>query len=247
MKKNVLFIFVFVLLFSISECLADCTLIMLHYHERVPYVMTTENGVEGLTATPTAAAFKKSGIPFQWKNTPPKRQMKVIENNEGCDCAVGWFKNPEREKFAQFTHYIYQDKPQIALARADNENLQNGVNVDSVLSNTKLILGVKDGYSYGSFLDAKIVQHKPVTDSTSTENINMLKKIHAGRGDYFFIAPEEAEELIESSGLAKKNFKYITFSDMPEGEKRYIMCSQKVADEVIEKFNTSITENVIKN
>jgi ABC-type amino acid transport substrate-binding protein len=173
--------------------------------------------------------------------------MKIIEDNEGCDCAVGWFKNPDREKFAKYTYHIYQDKPQIALAGADNEKLQNGITVDSVLSNPKLTLEVKDGYSYGSFLDGKIVQHKPVIDRTVNENINMLKKIHSKRADYFFIAPEEADGLIESSGLPKSDFKYVIFSDMPEGEKRYILCSQKVGDEVIEKLNTAITEYVLKS
>jgi polar amino acid transport system substrate-binding protein len=247
MKKTVLLVCVFVSLVSVPVCLADCTLITVHYHERVPYVKTTENGLKGLTASPATTAFKKSGIPFKWENTPSKRQMMVIEENMGCDCAVGWFKNPDREKFAKFTHHLYQDKAQVALARADNEKLQNGISVDSVLSNPKLTLGVKDGYSYGSFLNAKIAQHKPVIDSTTYGNINILKKIHAGRGDYFFIAPEEADALIESSGLPKKDFKFIKFSDMPEGEKRYILCSKKVGDKVIEKLNTAIIEYVFGN
>ena len=166
----------------------------------------------------------------------------MVKDNSGCDCLVGWFKNPDREKFAKYTHYIYQDKPQIALARVDNSNLQNGRSVDSVLSNPGLELLVKDGYSYGSYLDARITEHKPAIDRSTTENINMLKKIHFNRGDYFFISPEEADGLIESSGLPREDFKYITFSDMPEGEKRYIVCSQKVEDEVIEKLNTALTK-----
>jgi len=232
----------FGLIVNADVCMSECSVITLRYHERVPYIQTGPNGVEGLTGTPVASAFKKAGIPFVWKKTPSKRQIKVLKDNSGCDCLVGWFKNADREKFAKYTHHIYQDKPQIALARADNGNLQSGVSVDSVLSNPGLKLLVKDGYSYGSYLDAKITQHKPAIDRSTTENINMLKRIHLKRGDYFFISPEEADGLFESYGLPKEGFKYITFSDMPDGEKRYIVCSQKVEDEVIEKLNTAITK-----
>lgn len=108
-------------------------------------------------------------------------------------------------------------------------------------------MGVKDGYSYGAFLDTKITKRKPVTDVTTAHNINMLKKVHIGRNDYFFIAPEEADALIDLSGLPKKDFKYIAFSNMPEGEKRYIICSQKVGHDVIIKLNQAIEKYVLQN
>jgi len=230
------------LIVNVAVCLAGCSTITIHYNERVPYLKTTPDGVEGLTATPAALALKKAGIPFSWKKTPAIRQMAVLKKNDSCDCLVGWFKNSDREKFAKYTHPIYQDKPQIALARFDNDNLQNMTSVDSILSNPEITLLGKDEYSYGAFLDAKIIQHKPAIFRATVENINMLKMIYYKRNDYFFIAPEEADTLIESSGISKKNFKYVTFSDMPEGEKRYILCSQKVGDEIIEKLNAAITE-----
>jgi len=237
---------VFILIATTATCLADCSVISVHYNERVPYLITTIDGIEGLTASPAALTFKKAGIPFIWKKTPTKRQMVVLKDNGGCDCLVGWFKNPDREKFAKYTHHIYQDNPQIALARSDNGRIRNSASVDSILSDPELILSVKAGYSYGKFLDSKITQHRPVIDRSAGENINMLRKIYHGRNDYLFISLEEADALIEFSGLPKKDFKYITFSDMPAGEKRYILCSQKVSDEIIDKMNIAITEYVLK-
>lgn len=229
---------------SVSPGFADCTSVTLHYNDRFPYLWKTADGVEGLTATPAAVSFTRAGIPFEWQNTPTKRQMKILSDNEDCDCAVGWFKNPEREKFARYTLPIYQDKQQIALTRADNELIQNGMTVDAVLANVELKLAVKDGYSYGAFLDEKIALHKPAIDTTASENINMLKKIHEKRADYFFIAPEEADSLIEISTLPKQDFKYISFADMPKGEERYILCSKRVGIEIIQKLNTAITKHV---
>lgn len=244
MKKNkpscIFALGLFLALASISTCHAECEIISLLYHERPPYADTTETGAKGLTATPAGQAFERAGIRFQWELTPSKRQMKRIQNDKGCFCAIGWFKNPDREKIAKFTDAIYQDKPQIALAKSDNKKLKTGMSLDEVLSDPDIIVEIKDGYSYGSFLDAKIAQHAPKTDVTTQENTHMLKKIHLNRADFFFIAPEEADILINASGLPKTDFKYISFPDMPLGEKRYIMCSKKVKDAVIRRINTAI-------
>ncbi len=228
-----------------SVAMADCIdNISVHYNERVPYLQTTPRGVKGLTADPVNLAFEKAGISFQWKKTPSKRQMAVLKMNEGCDCLVGWFKNPEREKFAKYTRHIYQDKPQIALIRADNRKLKNGVSVDDILSNRNLKLLVKDGYSYGDFLDKKISQNNPNLTKVVYENMKMLELIHRNRYDYFFITPEEANGLIKASGFPKQNFKYIIFSEMSTGEKRYILCSKQVQDSLIEKLNEAIIKYI---
>lgn len=228
-------------------CQDACHEISLHYHERAPYSYETPNGVAGLAATPAENAFRKAGIPFKWVLTPAKRQFFTIENNLGCDCAIGWFKNVEREKIASYTEPIYQDKATIAIARAANDNVKSNGTLESVLSNSKLILGTKIGYSYGPFLDSKIAQIKPVIDTTTGENMVILKKIYGKRNDYFFIAQEEADSLIKTSGLPKSSFKYVTFSNMPAGEKRYIICSKKVGSVIIQKINMAILGHEKKN
>lgn len=221
----------------------DCPVITLHYNERVPYQVTRPDGkVEGLTANPAQKAFDQAGLKIEWAKTPTKRQLIVIEKNEGCDCGIGWFKNSEREKFAKYTDAIYRDNPQIAITNSDNPALKDGMTVDDILSNKDVKLGIKDGYSYGMFIDQKIAAHHPVTDSTLGENDQMLKKVQAKRNDYFFMSPEEADSLIASSEFKKEEFKIVTFSDMPQGEFRYIICSRKVDDAVIQKLNAQITQ-----
>lgn len=231
---------------AISEiAAAKCESINVLYHERPPYMTTVEQGVDGLTGTPTRLVFEKAGIPYQWVLTPSKRAVVIIQENTGCDCGVGWFKNPAREEFAKFTLPLYQDKPQIAIGMVDNPNLQDDLTVEQLLSNKKLILSVKDGYSYGMFLDEKISQYTPTIEVTTAENINMLNMVYKKRIDYFFMAPEEADGLIADSGLPKDAFQYIHLTDIPDGEKRYLMCSKNVSDVLIEKINTAIQE-VIK-
>ncbi len=229
---------------NVPETPATGDLITLHYNERPPYLVTTDDGVGGLTGDPATIAFEKSGIPFQWKQTPTKRQIYILQQNKGRDCLVGWFSNLEREKFARYTLPIYWDKPQVALARADNDKIPVDTTVGVVFSNPKLNLLVKDGYSYGDFLDRKIKQYNPTRTVTTDENSGMLNMVYAKHADYFFIAPEEAEGLIASSAYNVHDFKFSHFSDIPYGEKRYILCSMQVENSVIEQLNAAIRQYV---
>lgn len=219
-------------------------LITLHYNERPPYLVTTDTGVGGLTGDPASLVFEKSGIPFQWEQTPSKRQIYLLQQNQGRDCMPGWFKNAEREGFAKFTLPIYQDKPQIALARADNDAIPAASTVAKLFANPKLVLLVKDGYSYGDYLDGKINELNPYRTQTTVENSGMLKMVYAHHADYFFIAPEEADGLIRTSEFDIHDFKQVHFTDIPSGEKRYILCSKQVDDSIIERLNSAIRQYI---
>ena len=217
--------------------------IALHYFERVPYMHATDGVVVGLVADPAQEAFERAGVPFYWRETPPKRQLYIIHQNTGRDCLVGWFKNAERERIGKFTLPIYQDEPTVALARSDDERLVSGGKVEDLLADRDLVLLVKDGFSYGRFLDGLIASLSPRRITTTVGNVEMLKMIQAGRADYLFVAPEEAETLIMTAGFAARNFQIIRFSDMPPGEKRYIWCSRQVEDEIIARLDEAIRQN----
>ena len=214
--------------------------IILYYHERNPYYVTTGNQATGLFADRAAEAFEKAGIGYQWRETPAKRQLDQIRWNICRACAVGWFKTAERETFARFTRPIYQDRPMVAITRADNERLMSGRSLDTALAGRTLILLRKDGYSYGAYLDEKIKKHNPRQVITSAGNLSMLKMIQAHRADYFFITEEEARAVLTYSGLPAYEFKYIRFTDMPVGNKRYIMCSNRVESEIMDRLNRAI-------
>ena len=215
-------------------------LIMVHYHQRSPYYIRDEDGVHGLCMDPVIKAFETSGLAFQLVETPAKRQLKIIEQNKGRDCIVGWFKIPDREKIGKFTLPIYQDKPMIALAGKHAGLPGKYDSVETILKNRDLTLLRKDGYSYGGFLDEKIDDFKPRQEMTTAENLSMLKMIHSRRADYFFITKEEAKNLLELSGFPLSDFQLVVFSDIPKGNKRYLLCSRQVGDEVIEKLNAAL-------
>lgn len=220
------------------------TVITLHYNERPPYLVSTAHGVTGLTGNPATIAFQNANLPFVWKRTPSKRQMYILQQNQGQDCLVGWFKNPEREKYAKYTLPIYQDVPQVALTRADNNRIDAVNTVDALFSDTNLTLLVKDGYSYGDFLDRKIAEYNPTREVTTVENSGMVKMVQAKRADYFFIAPEEAEGVIQTTEFSTDDFKFVRLQDVPSGENRYILCSLQVDDSVVDRLNAAIKQYI---
>ena len=214
--------------------------IIIHYHERHPYYISQGKGVGGIIGDRITFVFEQAGIPLAWQKTPAKRQLDIIKKNSGREGAAGWFKTPKRETFAKFSRPIYQDKPTIALARADQELIQSGLPLADTLVNRRLRLLRKDGYAYGGFIDNLLDRIRPNQTVTFADNVSMLKMIHTRRVDYLFIAEEEADDLLTETGLPSSDFKKIAFTDMPQGNRRYILFSRQVEDSTIGRLNRVI-------
>ena len=235
------------ILFAILGFLPQLTIaddsLQVYYEERTPYAVTSETGqVSGLTASPTAKAFHESDIDFVWKKMPFKRQLQTIKYNKKKACGIGWFKNPEREEFAIFSEPIYQDMPSITLSKHGNALVAKHENAESLLKDKSLKLLIKDGFSYGRYIDLLIEKHNPDrVVAVGSSNLQMLQMILSGRADYLFVSEEEAEDIITSAGYSLQDFQRQRYTDMPPGNKRYIACSQRVTDEIVGRLN-----NVIK-
>jgi uncharacterized protein (TIGR02285 family) len=214
--------------------------ITVHFHDRRPFYMRSADEVHGLVADPIATAFEHADIPFKWQETPAKRQLDIIARNEDKSCAAGWFKTPERETFAIYTLPVYQDKPFVAVARADNEYLAETEILDRVLQERRLELLVKEGYSYGEYVDGRLKTLAPRQVKTTADNRNILKMIESYRADYSFMTEEEAYDLLIFSGVKRTSFKLVHFSDMPPGNKRHIICSRQVDPEIIARLDSAI-------
>lgn len=213
------------------------------YNARPPHqVPGPGSSVTGLTADPVAYALRKAGIPFQWVAMPSARQLLKIQENRTKLAAVGWFKNPEREKFAKFSHPIYQDRQIAVLARADHPRIPALRTTRELLDDGSLLLLRKLGYSYGQALDERIDRSRQLVMTATVENISMIQMIHARRADYMFISPEEAGEAIRLAGFQPSDFQVRSFPDMPPGEKRYLMFSLQVDDETIRLVDKYLDE-----
>lgn len=213
----------------------------LYYNERPPYAVTGADGeVHGLTATPAARALQAAGVGFRWVQLPSSRQLAAIRDSRRPECGIGWFRNAEREGFARFSRPLYQDRPTVALAHAGF--MPRGPRLADVLESREVVVLVKDTFSYGPYVDGLLVQHKPTTITTTVENAQMVQMVARHRVDFMFAAEEEAAVLLQQAGNDAKSLKIVRFTDVPPGEKRYLMCSRSVSPELIERVNAALPE-----
>lgn len=214
-----------------------------HFHNRPPYYAETPEGVVGLCAAPVARALEAAGISFHWVETPPKRQLHLLRQNPAQDCIVGWYKTDERETYARYSTVIYQDKPAIALVRSGDRRIPERCTVAELLSLPGIIMLSRAGYSYGSVVDRNLAKINPRRIASSADSSELLSILYSRRADFIIIAPEEAEYLLNRTELPREDFRHLTLTDMPPGNKRYVMFSRAVPAEIVDRFNTAYRMN----
>lgn len=231
------------LLWLCTEARAE---IELFYSERPPFASRTANGeVEGLTASPAAAAFHNASIPFKWREMPFKLQLIELELNRKPACAIGMFQTLEREAYARFTRPIYRDRSFVIISRATNKALLRHRDLTSLLQDPELQLLVMDGFSYGDFMDREIERLRPrlkiAYGSTNQQRLDLLA---AGKADYFFVSPEELETLLARPGNDRSLFQVRELEGIPPGNLRRIACSLQVDRGVIDALNQGLSEDL---
>jgi len=214
--------------------------ITVHYHNRRPYYLNINGEVHGLVADAVTTVLQYADIEFTWLETPATRQLDIVRANASRTCAAGWFKTAEREGFAKFTLPVYQDQPFVAITRKDNELIGDDEELDRLFMERRLRLLVKSGYSYGAYIDEKILEHNPRQIITTADNKTMLKMLRTHRADYCFMTEEEAYDLLLFSGLNKMDFRVTRLQEVPSGNKRYLICSSMVPDTTIDRINGAI-------
>lgn len=214
--------------------------IHLHYQERPPYTETLPGGaVRGLVATPAASAMERAGISYRWVLTPSQRQLAVVQNGTGPDCALGWFRNPQRESVGKFSKPLYRDQPLAAFARK-SAPLQSPMGLEDALKSPHLRILTKEGYSYGSKVD-RMLQAHPAQRVTTASELNLhVGMLLAGRADWMLAAPEEAEVLFKQAAEQRDEFKLVPLGDMDAGGERHLYCSPAVPDALMARLDRAL-------
>ncbi len=223
-----------------QACLADEP-IALYYYERPPYMVAHQDGkATGITADVAGKALARAGIAFTWNLMPAKRQLATIEHNTGRDCGVGWFKNPQREAFGQFSHPIYRDKPPVAIVRGGFDAHTDSL--AQLLKRPGLQVLVKEGLTYGSFINDLLKNSKAHVTSITVEQPQLVRMIAAGRADLMFAPREEAEFLVTTQESGRESAHVVSFADVPSGDARYLFCSMQVDAATMAKINAAIDQ-----
>lgn len=233
--------------------------IIIDYYPRPPYYMAP-NGAnhpsDGIIYHLVVKIMVAAKIPYEFNLIPFVRTTKRIKENKIKACAPSSFKTKEREEYAYFSKPIFQDKKNVLIIRKDDERFKKYNISDDVLKDPNLILLLKIGLSYGDYIGNKLLQYKNVVltelhqdkrkgiEFTSDDNNTMLDDIINKKADYMFIGRNEADYLIDKNKGFKSSLAIKQLKDLPEGEKRYFMCSKVVGLETMKKIDKAILKVV---
>lgn len=228
---------------AISARATEPAPLQLFYFDRPPFMADDGSGrVQGVVATPVGEAFARAGIAVAWIKVPAARQLVAIQENRERACGLGWFKNPEREKFAKFSRPLYQDQQMIVLAHVNYTNPETSTS--EFLADKDLRLLTKRGFSYGPLLDQRLQTMAAIRVEVAAEIDQMFSMLASRRVDAAFFSSEEADYLLASRPGEAKSLRKVVFRDLPKGEKRHLMCSPSVDDELLRRFNAALAVNL---
>lgn len=223
---------------------ASAQALLMVFRDKPPYSYMDNGAAKGFLLERTRRVLTIAGVEFQFREMPPKRIFLEIEKNEQAICSFGWYRIPERERYARFSVPLHQDKPHVVLAGARSVGaVRKNMTLNGLMSDPSLIVAGADGVSYGTELDQMLVKFPGKVDLTLQSPLQVVKKIAAQRADFMFIDQEDYHYLTESNAdFRGEGLVRIDYPDMPAGLKRYILCSQRVSDDTMQKINAAIVK-----
>lgn len=111
-----------------------------------------------------------------------------------------------------------------------------------VAANPQYKMGAVDGFSYGAFFDPLIASMGTRVEKANVTPAQNVAKLAAKRFDFIILDQEEASYLIQQAGLKEGDFEVITFSDIPEGNLRYLWCSKTITAPEMAKINAAVAK-----
>ena len=181
MKKSIMLLSLVLILGSVSAAFAQE--LQVYYFPRPPLYIKAANGTPGGFLNEVAKLIlDEAKVPYRIVEMPSARVEPSLKNRDFA-AGLGWFKNPSREEWANFSAPIYQDLPNVAVVnKAKAAALGTQVSMANLMK-SGLTLGVIDGFSYGAFADNAIAQEKPRTEKIVGEQATLVAMVARGRAD----------------------------------------------------------------
>lgn len=210
----------------------------LMYLERPPYSSSLDSKQpHGILIEPVERAFKEAGVNYRLIEVPVVRQLAILKSNRDLDCGVGWFKRDERASYAKYSKPFFQDLPTVGIVAA-NSALPTSTKLKDFLSTTQLTWTVVDGYAYEPYVENLLKENKTKTQTINGNLTSLINMIDKNRASITVLARQEAQYYLDLNQF-KGRLRIVDFSDVPAGEARYLLCSKKVDDMLLEKINKS--------
>ena len=235
-------IILFWLCFSgISPALAAEPVQILYFHRPPLYIHQDGRPPTGILIELTRKILQTAKINHRFVNMPSRRILDTIERG-GNYCSPGWFKNPNRERYAVFSLPIYRDSPLVLLVNKDKSNLlPDEVALEKALT-AGLRLGVITGFSYGAWADRIIQQIRPNLETVTAAQKSLLSMLSLGRCDLMLMNMDEANWVMRNYRHLSQLLVMKNLSDAPAANLRYLLFSLDVNPGVIKRINAAIAD-----
>lgn len=211
-------------------------------YDRPPFYIVTTDPPSGLLVEPTRQVFETAGIPFSWNISSPQGSLIEVERNTKPICATGWFRNKQRERFARYTEPFFQDATRVVVFRLDDPAVLRYNSFRELFEDKLLRVGLKEGYSYGKYIDRLLKMNQPQNLRSGESASAMLGMLLNRQFDYFLLNEDEIAHLLEQDSHLAKSVSTRRMGDSTPGSMRHILCSMKTDEKLIEQLDASIQE-----
>lgn len=216
--------------------------LVMAFRDKPPYSYVEKGVQKGFLLERTRQILETAGIDAVFREMPPKRIFLEIQTNAQAICSFGWYRIPEREKYARYSRPIHQDRPHVVLAGPrSTDAVRRHRTLKALLADPGLTLAAADGVSYGPELDAMIAAFPGQIDRGPVAPLQVARKVAARRADFMLIDQEDYEHLLATEpGFQSEGLVRLEYPDLPPGLRRHILCSQLVDAETMARLDAAI-------
>jgi uncharacterized protein (TIGR02285 family) len=187
----------------------------------------------------------------------PLKRLELMLKDESNACALGLFKNAEREKTMVFsTPFFAQIPPGAMIPRSQIAQLRpylaagDKLNLSKLLEDEILTIGVQSGRSYGAAIDELLQAHKGKKNIFFNSAPNAAKSLFQmnalGRVSLILGYPYEANFLNNRDSADFVDLKFYPLQEQPAFLLGYAVCAKSpFGEQAIEQINTVLARREI--
>jgi len=210
------------------------------WRDFAPYNFVDQGVEKGFLLARGKRIFEQAGVPARFVLEPTKRIWAKFQAGTPMYCSLGRYRIASRELIMQYSLPIHSDPPNVVVAAPGAAfKVRTHASLLSLLGDSTLTMGTRDGASYGDQIDAMLVGAGAKVEKRVVEAPLMMKLLAADRVS-FAIMDRYAWQYAHLHDPAAANVVARDFADMPPGQKRYLVCSKDVPADVMNRLNNAI-------
>ena len=210
------------------------------WRDNPPYNFLEQGQEKGFLLARGKRIFELARVPAQFTLEPTKRIWAKFRVGTPNYCSLGRYHIAAREPIMQYSLPIHIDPPRIVLAAPGTaERVRAHKTLASLLADPTLSMGMSDGASFGTEIDAMLANAHTKVERRTVESPLMMKLLAANRVS-FVIVDRIAWQYWRMHDPAALGVVPHDLPDMPAGQKRYLVCSKDIPAGVMDRLNTAI-------